>query len=60
MTYVLIAQDQMFVTHYARQSPSRWTIEEYTQPTDTLTFATLGVSISLTEMYRKINLPPAA
>ena len=58
--YVLIAQDRMFVLHYARQSASRWLISEYEQPTDILTFSTLDISISLAEMYRKIVFAPSA
>ncbi len=55
--YVLVAQDRMFVTHYVRQSASHWTVTDYEQPTDVLTFATLDVSISLAEIYRKIVFP---
>ena len=58
--YVLIAQDRMFVTHYARQSATQWLITDYTQLGDTLTFATLNVSITLADMYRRIVFAPSA
>ena len=58
--YVLIAQDRMEVTHYSRRDLLTWVIEDYTQPTDILTLATLDVSMSLAEIYRKIVFPPSA
>ncbi len=58
--YVLIAQDRMFVSHYVRQNATQWMISDYQQPTDVLTFAALGVSISLADMYRKIVFAPLA
>ena len=57
--YVLIAQDCMLVTHYVRQSAVHWTITDYEQPTDVLTLSTLGVSIPLADIYRKIVFPQA-
>lgn len=64
--YVLAAQDSVSVLHYARETAKKWTITEYTELTDTLTFAALEVTISLADIYRKIvftapeNLEPAA
>ena len=55
--YVLAAQDKIFVTHYARQSPNRWTITDYTELSDTLTFAALDVSLTLADIYRKVEMP---
>jgi Uma2 family endonuclease len=56
--YVLVAQDQYLVIHYARQSPTQWLLTVYTALTDTLTFASLDVSMSLSDVYRKITLAP--
>lgn len=58
--YVVVAQDRMFVTHYTRQSVSHWTVTDYEQPTDVLTFPTLDVSISLEDIYRDIVFAPSA
>ncbi len=55
--YVLAAQDRIAVTHYARQSPNQWTITDYAEPTDALTFAALGATLTLAEIYRKVELP---
>lgn len=58
--YVLVAQNRMFMTHYVRQSAVHWTLMDYEQPSNVLTFSTLGVSISLAEIYRKIVFAPSA
>ena len=61
--YVLAAQDKIAVTHYVRESAKQWRITDYTDLSDTLTFATLGVTVSLAEIYRKVVFatpPPAA
>jgi Uma2 family endonuclease len=52
--YVLVAQDQVLVIHYARQGPHRWQLTEYTALSDVLTLTTLAVTLSLTDVYRKI------
>ena len=59
--YVLAAQDEILVTHYVRQSPRQWTITDYTELTDALTFAALGVTLTVADIYSGIAFPaPAA
>lgn len=53
--YVLVSQDTMQVIHCAKQNNSQWLLTTYTALTDTLTFASLGVTISLADIYRKIK-----
>lgn len=52
--YVLASQDTMEVIHYAKQSAIQWTVTIYTAPSDTLTFASLGVTLTLADIYRKV------
>ena len=52
--YVLIAQDQLSVIHYVRQSLTQWTVTEYVALDDIITFASLMVSVSLADIYRKV------
>jgi Uma2 family endonuclease len=52
--YVLIAQDQVRVEHYARQGPLQWLLTEYTNLGDTLTLPALGVTLGLSDIYRKV------
>jgi Uma2 family endonuclease len=55
--YVLVAQNAMSVTHCVRHNPRQWTATEYTDLADTLTFASLGVTLTLSDVYRKVVFP---
>ena len=57
--YAIAASDRISVFHYTRQSARQWTMTEYTELTDTLTFGTLDVTISLSDIYRNIVFPAA-
>ena len=52
--YLLIAQDQVRVEHYARQGPFQWLLTEYTNLEDTLALPALGVTLRLSDLYRKV------
>jgi Uma2 family endonuclease len=52
--YILIEQDRMLVVHFARQSATQWVVTEYSRADDTLTFASLEVSLTLADIYRKV------
>ena len=52
--YILVAQDEALVIHYTRTAPNRWTLTEYTTLTDVFTLASLEVTLTLTDVYRKI------
>ena len=52
--YVLAAQDEIAVTHYVKQNARQWLITEHTELTDVLTFASLGVTLSLADIYAEI------
>jgi Uma2 family endonuclease len=53
--YVLAAQDSILVIHFARQSATQWLVTEHTHLDDTLTFASLDVSLTLADIYRKVD-----
>ena|SRR5579862_5309685 len=55
--YILVTQEEPLVIHYARQSPTRWEVVEYTTLSERLTIASLEVSLSLADIYRKIDFP---
>ena len=52
--YVLVAQDKIEVTHFARQSLNHWIVTIYTDQEDALTFASLNETLALKDIYRKI------
>lgn len=58
--YVLITRDRPLVEHYARQRAGAWTFREYTALTDTLTFASIDVAITLADIYRRIVFASAS
>ncbi len=59
MDYVLIEQDKMQVTHYARQSPIQWTVTDYTKADDRIVLAPLNLDLTLAAIYQEITLPLA-
>jgi Uma2 family endonuclease len=54
--YVLVAQDRVEVTHYARQSARQWMVTIYVDLNDALSFPSLEVSLTLADLYRKTVL----
>lgn len=58
--YVLVSQEEILVLHYIRQTATQWVVNEYTRLEDTLTFEALNVSLSLTEIYRKVEFTDAS
>ena len=52
--YVFVAQDEIAVRRCVRRSANQWLMTDYTQPTDVLTFASLGVTLSIGEIYAGI------
>ncbi len=59
--YVLVSQDRVFVEHFSRQTNSdQWLLTTWNSLTSTITFESLGVSLSLRGIYAKIELPAVA
>ena len=59
--YVLISQDRVFVEHFSRQANSeQWLLTTWNSLDATITFESLGVSLSLRGIYAKIELPAVA
>ncbi len=55
--YLLVAQDEPRVTHYARQPDDRWVREDKTALDASLTFASIGCTITMREIYEAIDFP---
>lgn len=56
--YVLVAQEQYHVEHYARQADGRWLLSETNDPGETLHLPSLACDLALAEVYDRIELPP--
>ena len=54
--YILIAQDRREVLHYAHENGEAWTVRTHTEPGDTLNIVSTGVSMTLTAIYRNVEL----
>ncbi len=56
--YVLIAQDKPHVEHFVRQSPTQWLFSETNRREDSIKLESIGCTLSLTDVYEKVQLPP--
>jgi Uma2 family endonuclease len=55
--YVLVAQEEYRVEHYARKSAHEWLLTEYTQPDDVVTLASVDAQLRLADIYEKVEFP---
>lgn len=53
--YVLIAQDAMYVEHYARQHDGRWLLTEADGAEGVLELASIGCRLALVNVYEKVD-----
>jgi Uma2 family endonuclease len=51
--YVLVAQDKMRVEHYERRG-AEWVLTEVNEPDASLNLVSLGCSVALEEVYRRV------
>lgn len=57
--YVLVAQDQRRVQHFARMEGTLWTlVGDYSAPEESLSLPGLGIQITLADIYRRVALMP--
>ena len=54
--YLLVAQTECRVEHYAREAGSRWLLTEYGDLDDTIDLASVGCRLHLREMYERVPL----
>lgn len=55
--YILIAQDRIYLEHHVRQPESSWLLTEYTQLTDKIQLPSIDCTLSLADIYEKVDLP---
>jgi Uma2 family endonuclease len=55
---VLISQSESRVELYQRQAAGGWLLTEASQPEQTLELQSVGISISLSEIYRNVQFDP--
>ena len=54
--YLMIAQAQIRVDHYIRQTEDLWSYRSYGEETSTITLESIGVEMILDEVYAKVVL----
>jgi Uma2 family endonuclease len=55
--YILVDQDQISLEQLTRGDDNTWTLREYHRADDTLTIASIGVSLPLAAIYDRIEFP---
>jgi Uma2 family endonuclease len=58
--YILVDQDQIRIEQYARQANNTWTLRDHQTLEEELKIASIGVSLPLSRIYDRVELPPAA
>ncbi len=53
---VFVHQGKWLVQHYARRTEHEWLLTEYTQPEDALSLTSVGGSLRLADIYRRVSL----
>lgn len=57
--YILIAQDEARLDHYVRQPDDQWLLSASVGLDAKLVLASIGCTLLLSEVYDKVELPPA-
>lgn len=53
--YLLIAQDNVYVEHYARQDAHQWLLREFTQSDQVIELRSIGCTLALDTIYEEIS-----
>ena len=57
--YLLVAQHEYRVEHYARQDGNRWLLSEYVGLDDSVGLNSIDGALILRDIYERVELPPA-
>jgi Uma2 family endonuclease len=57
--YLLIAQDRLAIDLFTRQPDGRWLLEACTDPDTKVSLDSIGCTVSLREVYDKVDIEPA-
>ncbi|HEV2687650.1 MAG TPA: Uma2 family endonuclease [Bryobacteraceae bacterium] len=55
--YILVAQEQVLVEQYIRQSDNTWSLRDFQNLDNDLKIDAIGVTLSLQRIYRGVELP---
>jgi Uma2 family endonuclease len=54
--YLIIAQDELYIAHYTRNTHTQWFYETYNNKTDEIILSSIGVKLTLKEIYKNVEL----
>jgi Uma2 family endonuclease len=59
--YLLVAQSEPFIEHYARDEGEGWRLTTWASPAESVPLTSVGATLALAEVYAKVNSlePPA-
>jgi len=57
--YLLVSQHRVQVELYSRSADGRWTLTDFSALTDSVPLASVDCTLSLAEVYDKVEFPPA-
>ncbi|HVF49034.1 MAG TPA: Uma2 family endonuclease [Pyrinomonadaceae bacterium] len=55
--YLLVAQNESRIEHYARQADGRWLLADYRAPEESVELASIQCRLTLGEVYDKVAFP---
>lgn len=55
--YLLVAQNESRIEHYAKQTDGRWLLSDYRTPEETVELVSIQCRLSLGEVYDKVTFP---
>lgn len=53
--YLLVSQDRILIEHRHRRAENRWDLIYYNRPDDDIVLESIGVTLSLAEIYERIS-----
>jgi Uma2 family endonuclease len=57
--YLIIAQDRLFVEHFARQDDGSWRLTDHHDKSQTLELPSINCRLSLADVYDKVDFTPS-
>lgn len=55
MEYLTVAQDEIYIQHWTRQTGEQWPMEEFRDPNALITLSSIGVELRVADVYEKVE-----
>jgi len=54
--YLIISQDELYIAHYTRNTQTQWFYETYSKKEETINLTSIGVQLSMKDIYQTVEL----